>query len=296
MCGAGESKAGRRQRSLREQSGMSTCYPAASHKDRQIDRETNKKTEGRIDRRREAQKDSRNSRFRKVLQGIDPPVPDSIRELFLLPPEDFIRQIVVLRERRPDGPLLDLLRVSLLDHLELGVYVHRQFQKVPVQKRGAGLETPRLGRLIRPQTVVQVEGLQFADCLPVELLLVGGLVEVQVPSEDLVCPLSADHRLHPDRFDLPRQEVHRGRRPDRRHVVSLQMINHVSEGVEAFLDRERETEVVRSQKFGHLLRCLQVRRARQSDGEALQLLQPGSVCQLLGGEFCLLLLELPNGD
>jgi hypothetical protein len=60
----------------------------------------------------------------------------------------------------------------------------------------------------------------------------------EITSQNLVASLPAEHHLHTHRFDLAAKEIHWGARTDRRHVVCLEVIDHLGYGVQTLLHCE----------------------------------------------------------
>ena len=116
----------------------------------------------------------------------------TITELLLLPPKDLIGKVRIVGsiKRLPDGPLLNASVLlgdagSLLDHLILRLEVHGHLEEIGIEERDAGFDAPRRHGLVAPEAVVHVEARDLVDGLVVELLGVGGLVEVEVSRSDV---------------------------------------------------------------------------------------------------------------
>ena len=77
--------------------------------------------------------------------------------------------------------------------------------------------------------------------LLVQRRLVGRLVEVEVPPEDLVAALARQHHLHAQGLDLATHEEHRGGRADGGNIVSLDVVDDVRDGVDSLLQEGRRT-------------------------------------------------------
>mmetsp|Transcript_67759 Transcript_67759/g.174636 ORF Transcript_67759/g.174636 Transcript_67759/m.174636 type:complete len:285 (+) Transcript_67759:520-1374(+) len=159
------------------------------------------------------------------LDRVNPGVPDAVAELLLLAVEDMMGQVCA-RGRHIKGlakdPLLHTLLAGLIDaHFLLDVEAHRHLHEAPVQERHARLHAPRHHGLVRAQAVVQVQLLDLAHILLVELLSVRSLVEVEVAAEDLVGALATQHHLHARGPDTPGHQIHRRGGADRGHVKGL---------------------------------------------------------------------------
>jgi hypothetical protein len=122
-----------------------------------------------------------------------------------------------------------------LYHFPFGVHAHRDVDELLVEERHADLQAPRRRGLVGAQAVVLVQGLHLAAGLPVELLLVGGEVEVEVAAQELVGALPGQHHLHAQRLDLASHQEHGRAGPDRRHVVRLVVVDHLLDRVDAVL-------------------------------------------------------------
>ena len=85
-----------------------------------------------------------------------------------------------------------------------------------------------------------MQRLHLAAGLFVELLLVGGEVEVEVATEELVGAFAGQHHLNPERLDLARHQEHGRARAYRRHVVSLVVVDHLLDGVDTILRKPND--------------------------------------------------------
>lgn len=118
------------------------------------------------------------------LEAVDPAVADTVRELFLLAPEDFVGEVRVFGvvECLADHVFLHLVEVRrLVDELVVGGYfVHGNVEESLVEEGNTAFETPGHRGLVGAETVRGVEVLDALDALVVELLGVGRRVEVEV--------------------------------------------------------------------------------------------------------------------
>ena len=150
-----------------------------------------------------------------------------------------------------------------------------------IQEGDTGLKTPRRRRLVGAQAVGEVEVLHAADRLLVELALRRRIVEVEVTTEDLVATLAAEHHLDAHGLDLPRQEEHGRRRADGGHVVGLEVVDDVRQGVETVLDGEGHDVVLGAEELGDLERRLGVGGTGEADGEGVELGEVGDGRELV---------------
>mmetsp|Transcript_113210 Transcript_113210/g.283432 ORF Transcript_113210/g.283432 Transcript_113210/m.283432 type:complete len:290 (-) Transcript_113210:1268-2137(-) len=211
-----------------------------------------------------------NALVRELLQPIDPRVANPIAELLFLPPKDLVWQVTL--EGLPDWPFLNV-PVVLTRHLDPGVDIHCNLKESLVQERHAGLQTEGVRCLIGAETIIRVQSGQLPFELLMELIRIRSLVEVEVAPEDFIRTLSAQNHLHPQGLDLPRQEIHRHAGTNGRHIVCLQVVDHIPHRVDALLHREGELMMDRAQVLGDLPRCLQIRRAVESDAEGMQIVR-----------------------
>mmetsp|Transcript_10392 Transcript_10392/g.25345 ORF Transcript_10392/g.25345 Transcript_10392/m.25345 type:complete len:334 (-) Transcript_10392:712-1713(-) len=208
-----------------------------------------------------------------LLEAIDPAVPHPIRELLLLPVEDFMGEVffavgTIAVEGLSQQPLLDVLLLrALVDHLDFGVKLHDDVEEVLVQEWHPHLQPPGHSGLVGAKAVIEVEVLDLAHTLLVQLLAVRRLVEVEVAAELLVGTLTGEHHLHAHRLDLTGEEEEGGARADSGHVVRLEVVNHVLDSVDALLDGEVELVVLRPEHLRHLLGVEKVGGANEADGE-----------------------------
>lgn len=213
-----------------------------------------------------------------VLEGIDPSVSDTVRELLLLAPEDVVGKVGLGgRVVRGVESLAEnvLLHSFLVDHLVRRVDVHRHLEELLVEKGHTGFKTPRGGGLVGAQAVGQVKVLDAADALGVELLLVGGAVEVEVTAEDLVGTLTRKDHLDAHCLDLARKQVHGSRGTDGGDIVGLEVVDDIRQGVKTILDSEGHDVVLGAEELGHLEGSLVVGRAGKANGEGVELGKEG---------------------
>lgn len=224
-------------------------------------------------------------RLSLVLEGVNPAVADTVTELLFLAPENVVGQVgldvglVGSVESLAQDVLLDTL---LGDHLLGRLNTHAGLKELLVQEGNTGFQTPGRGGLVGSQAIRQVQVLDTADSLLVELLTVGSSVEVKVSTEDLVTTLTTENHLDTHSLDLTAEQVHGGGSTDGGDIVSLQVVNDVREGVETVLDGESESMVLGSEELGHLEGRLGIGGTRQTNGEGVQLLEGGDGGQIVG--------------
>ncbi len=61
-------------------------------------------------------------------------------------------------------------------------------------------------------------------------------MKVEITPEDLVRPLTGKHHLYTHRLDEPGDQVHRCTRSNGRDIIGLDMVDHVPDSIEPFLD------------------------------------------------------------
>lgn len=219
-----------------------------------------------------------------LLQAINPAVANTVTELLLLAPKDLLGQVrgglglVGGVESLADDVLLNAL---LGDHLLLGVNSHGHLEEFLVQEGHTGLKTPGGSGLVGTQAVSQVQVLDTADSLLVELLLVGGGVEVEVTAENLVATLTTQNHLDTHGLDLAGQQVHGGRGTDGGDIVGLKVVDDVGEGVQTVFNFKGESVVLGAQELGDLLGGLGIGSTRQTDGKGVQLLESGDSREII---------------
>jgi len=82
------------------------------------------------------------------------------------------------------------------------------------------------GLLVQPHLV---------NRLLLKLPLVGALVEVEIPSENLVSPLPTENHLDSHGLDFARHQVHGCAGPDSGHIVRFNVADDFADGVESLL-------------------------------------------------------------
>eukprot|EP00123_Amoebidium_parasiticum_P000874 comp11789_c0_seq1/m.6394 comp11789_c0_seq1/g.6394 ORF comp11789_c0_seq1/g.6394 comp11789_c0_seq1/m.6394 type:complete len:565 (+) comp11789_c0_seq1:267-1961(+) len=210
-----------------------------------------------------------------LLEPIDPAVAHTVRELLLLAPEHLVRQVRVVGGIKclAHHPLLHLappVSVSSTNQLVCGVHPHGNVEECLVKERHTSLNTPCAGCLVGAQAVVHVQGLELTNGLLLELLAVGGLVEVQVAPKHLVGTLPRQHHLDPHGLDLARHQVHGRGRTHRRDIVCLEVVDDVRESVDTVLDREGELVVPGAQELCDLACSKQIGGLLQTHRERVE--------------------------
>ena len=104
---------------------------------------------------------------------------------------------------------------------------------------------------------------QLAHGLFVEFAGVRRLMEVKVAAEHFVRTFAGEHHLDAHRLDFARHQVHWRRGANGGDVIGFDVVNHVADGVRAFLHGEVDLMVHGAQMVGDLLRGAQIRRAFQ---------------------------------
>ena len=167
--------------------------------------------------------------------------------------------------------------MPVLGHFRRRVDAHRYVEELLVEERHAPLDTPCRERLVGAQAVVEVQLTDLAHGFLVEGTGVGRLVEIEVAAENLVGTLAREHHLDAHRLDDARQQVHRRRGAYGRHVVGLDIIDHVAHGIQPFLYGVVDFVVYGADMVGDLACRRQVGRPFQPDGERVELRPPGPV-------------------
>src|SRR5690242_16396025 len=109
--------------------------------------------------------------------------------------------------------------------------------------------------------------LDSAYSLFMEFVLIRCCVEVKITTENFIATFATKDHLDTHGFDFATQEIHWGRCPDCRHIVSLKVVYHIRESVQTFLDGESEIIVFGAEKFGDFNRSLCVRCVGQPNRE-----------------------------
>ena len=78
----------------------------------------------------------------------------------------------------------------------------------------------------------------------VESLLIWRSVEIEITAENLIATFATQHHLYSHRFNLPTEEVHWGAGSHSRHVIRLEVVDNIRNGVKPFLYGEHVFVVV----------------------------------------------------
>lgn len=100
---------------------------------------------------------------------------------------------------------------------------------------------------------------QLTHGLVVELTRIRCLMEIQIATEHFVRTLAGQHHLDTHRLDFTRHQVHWRGGANGGDVVGFDVINHVADGIQAFLHGEVNFMVHGAQMVGHFLRGAQIR-------------------------------------
>ncbi|MPN46324.1 hypothetical protein SDC9_193910 [bioreactor metagenome] len=84
-----------------------------------------------------------------------------------------------------------------------------------------------------------------------KLFSVGCFVEIKIASEYLVGAFTGKHHLHAHGFNIPGNQVHRRTGTHRGYVVGLDMVDDITDGIEAFLYSILYLVVDGADVFGH---------------------------------------------
>ena len=133
--------------------------------------------------------------------------------------------------------------------------MHGNIEKLFVEERNATFHTPGTQAFVSPETVIHIEFAQFTDGLFVKSLCIRGFVEIEVTPEHFIRPFATQYHLYPHRFDYASQQVHRSGGADSCHVVCLDVVDHVTNGIESFLDRVVDLVVDSTDIISHFLGC-----------------------------------------
>lgn len=219
-----------------------------------------------------------------VLEGIDPPVADTVRELLLLAPEDLVGKVGLSARvvRGIERLAKDIFLKPLLgDHLIRGIDVHGNLEELLVQEWNAGLKTPCGSRLVGAQAVGKMEVLDATDALLVESLLVGSSVEVEVSTKDLIAALARENHLDTHGLDLAGKQIHGGRGTDGGDVVGLEVVDNIRQRIKTLLNSEGHDVMLGAEKLGDLERRNVVGGAGETDREGVELGKEGHGRQLV---------------
>mmetsp|Transcript_139160 Transcript_139160/g.197051 ORF Transcript_139160/g.197051 Transcript_139160/m.197051 type:complete len:291 (-) Transcript_139160:851-1723(-) len=209
--------------------------------------------------------------LRMGLDGINPAVADAVAKLLLLSPENFLWQVGPFTwqvEGLPKNPLLSARLASrVFAHFLNWVEAHGSLHELPVQEGYSSLDAPCHHRLVGSQAVVQVQLRDLSAVLGMELFSVRCFVEVEVSSKNLVRALTTEDHFHARSPDPASHEVHWCGCTHSGDVEGLQMVNHIRQCVQGFLDCEDVLVMHRPEEGSNLLCSFQVWAAFQSSAE-----------------------------
>mmetsp|Transcript_28322 Transcript_28322/g.41660 ORF Transcript_28322/g.41660 Transcript_28322/m.41660 type:complete len:284 (-) Transcript_28322:930-1781(-) len=201
-----------------------------------------------------------------VLERVNPSVTNSVAELLLLPPQNFIGKVRVFRciEGFSHAPFFNsfIFRrniLSCLDLLFFGVDGHRNLQEISIKEWHTWLHAPSRHGLVAPKTIVHMKPGDFIDTFFMEFPSVGGFMEVQVSPEYLISSLSTQNHLNSHRLNLTGHEVHRCGGTNCCHIVSLKRLDHITDSIGTLLKRVGIGVMYGSEKIGDLLCSFKIR-------------------------------------
>ena len=206
-----------------------------------------------------------NCRCCNCLQGIYPRIPHPIAELLFLSPCHLGGQHI--------GESLThntFLHGRARTHLRLGVDTHRYIKKRLVEEGHTSFHPPCRQTLVGTKTVVEVEFGKFAHGFLVERPCRRGFVEIEITTEDLIGTFTGKHHLDAHRFDDTGQQVHRRRGTDGSHVISLDEVDDIAQGIKPFLDSIIDFMMYGAYVVGHKPGLCQVGRPFQSHGKRME--------------------------
>jgi len=103
-----------------------------------------------------------------------------------------------------------------------------------------------------------------------ECLGIRCLVEVEITSEHLVGTLTRKYHLDTHAADDSRQEIHRGRGTHGGHIVGLDEVDDIADGIQTFLDGVVDFVMHGSDVLGYQSCLRQIRRTLQAHGKGVQ--------------------------
>lgn len=116
-----------------------------------------------------------------------------------------------------------------------------------------------------------MEVLDALYALLVESLLIRRGVEIEIATEYFIAAFAAQHHLYSHRLDLPTEEVHWGASAYSRHVVRLEVVDYIRDGVKPFLYGEDVFVVEGPEVMCCFTSGEKVGRVLEADGEGMQL-------------------------
>ena len=155
-------------------------------------------------------------------------------------------------------------------HLCFGVRAHCYVEEFFVEEWYTTFHTPCRQTLVGAQAIVHVEFGEFSHGFVVEILGTWCLVEVEVTTEDFVSTLTRKHHLDTHRLDDAGKEVHRCGGTNSGHIVGLDEIDDIVEGIESLLDGVVDFVVNRADIVGNETCLLQIWRTFQSYGKGME--------------------------
>mmetsp|Transcript_5240 Transcript_5240/g.7752 ORF Transcript_5240/g.7752 Transcript_5240/m.7752 type:complete len:358 (+) Transcript_5240:336-1409(+) len=216
--------------------------------------------------------------LRDGFQVIHPSVSNSITKLLLLSPQNLLGKVWIIRciKSLTNRPFLNprIRRtdpLTLLNHFLFRCQIHGRFQKVRIQKRNAGLDTPCTHGLVASQTVIHVKPADLVHSLIVEFLRIGRLVKVEVSSKDFICPFATKDHFDPHGLDLTRHEVHGRRSTDGGEIIRLEGTNDFTDRICPLVKCVGVRMMSGAQVIRYLFRCQDIGRILKSNREGMEL-------------------------
>ena len=167
---------------------------------------------------------------RNLFQAVYPTISHAVGKLFFLSPDHLFGQVIL---KCLPKDVFFYFAVSC--HLVFWIEPHGYVQELLVEKGNTSLHPPRGERLVCTQAVVLIQFAQLPDSLLMKLFRIGRLMEVEISSKNFVGTFAGEYHFHAHRFDIAGNQVHGCTGTHRCHVVGLNVIDHITNGVKAFL-------------------------------------------------------------
>ena len=109
--------------------------------------------------------------------------------------------------------------------------------------------------------------IEFSDRFFVKFFSIRCFMKIEISSENFISTFTRENHFYTHRFYKPGKQVHGRTGAHCSYIIRFDMINHIPNGVQAFLNGIIDFMMNGINVFGHVAGCSQIGRTFQSDGK-----------------------------